>query len=305
MPGLPPALSRRRFLALAGAGAGALALAACGGGDDEGADPEDDDTTTTAAASKLQFVQFSGGPLHPAGSPLRVPFGVADSEGLLTVAKSPAEIEVTILSPEGDAVGDPITVQRRGKGLPRSYYALETTLADAGVYTMRGVPGDGPAAEMAFQVHPPEQVTLIKPGDRLPAIDTPTPDDARGVTPICTHDPVCPLHDVTVTQALAEDRPLALLVATPAFCKVAICGPVLDVFLEKVDAHPDVRFLHAEPYADPFNDPQLIKLAPVLTGLRLISEPVLVLTGTDGVVTTRLDSIYDGDELDALLGKLS
>jgi hypothetical protein len=303
MAGPPPGLSRRRFLTLAGAGAGAIALGACGGGDD--GEDADGTSTTTAAASKLQFVQFSGGPLHPAGSPLRVPFGVADSEGLLTVEKSPGEIEVTILSPDGAEVGEPITVARRGKGLPRSYYALETTLDEAGVYTMRGVPGDGPAAEMAFQVHPPAEVTLIKPGDALPSIDTPTVDDARGVNPMCTHDPVCPLHDLTVTQALTEDRPLALLVATPAFCKVAICGPVLDVFLEKVDAHPDVRFLHAEPFADPFNDPQLTKLTPALMELRLISEPVLVLVGSDGTVVQRIDSIYDGDELDERLAGLS
>lgn len=307
MSDLPPGFTRRRFLALAGAGAGAAVLAACGGGDDGEGDGGSgaDDTGDTPAAAKLAFVQFSAGPLHPAGQPMRVPFGVADSEGLLTVAKSPSEIEVQVHGPDGDPVGDPLTIARRGEGLPRSYYTLETTLPEAGVYTMRGQLGGGPATEMAFQVHTPDEVTVIRPGDPVPAIDTPTVDDARGVTPICTHDPICPLHEVTVGQALLEARPLALLVATPAFCKVAICGPVLDVLLEKVGDHPDVRFLHAEPYADPFNDPQLTRLTPALTGLRLLSEPVLVLAGADGTVVTRVDSIYDGDELDELLGRLS
>ena len=35
----------------------------------------------------------------------------------------------------------------------------------------------------------------------------------------------------TLAQALTEKRPLALLVATPAFCQISICGPVLDVLL--------------------------------------------------------------------------
>lgn len=305
MPSLPSEFSRRRFLALAGAGAGAAVLAACGGGDDGDDEPGSDGSGGPSASAKLVFVQFSGGALHPAGQPMRAPFGVADSEGLLTVKRSPAEIEVQVHGPDGDAVGDPLTIERRGVGLPRAYYTLETTLSEAGVYTMRGQLGDGPETEMAFQVHTPPEVTVIKPGDEVPAIDTPTTDDARGVAPICTRDPICPLHDVTLSQALLEGRPLALLVATPAFCKVAICGPVLDVLLDKVADHPDVRFLHAEPYADPFNDPQLTKLTPALMDLRLLSEPVLVLAGSDGVVVSRIDSIYDGDELDERLSALS
>jgi hypothetical protein len=146
-------------------------------------------------------------------------------------------------------------------------------------------------------------VTVIQPGAALPAVATPTVGDARGVDPICTADPVCPLHDVTVAEALEEDRPLALLVSTPAFCQIAICGPVLDVLLGITGDHPDVRFLHAEVYAHPEQD--LDVHAPIVDELGLTFEPSLILVGRDGRVVERLDTIYDAGEASEALTRLT
>src|SRR3546814_11078234 len=98
---------------------------------------------------------------------------------------------------------------------------------------------------MSITIHPAADLSGVKPGDAIPAVATPPPTDARGVNPICTAEPACPLHDVSLADALGEGRPIALLVATPAFCQIAICGPVLDVLLEATGGHPDVRPLHA------------------------------------------------------------
>ena len=133
----------------------------------------------------------------------------------------------------------------------------------------------------------------------MPAVETPTTTDARGVTPICTNEPACPLHDVSLTEALAEGAPVALLLATPAFCQIAICGPVLDVLLDVRADHPGVRFLHAEVYAEPAKDLQTY--APIIAPLGLHFEPCLVLVGADGVVVDRIDTIYDRTELQARL----
>ena len=75
--------------------------------------------------------------------------------------------------------------------------------------------------------------------------------DAQGVTPICTRTPACPLHEVTLAAALAESRPVALLIGTPAYCQTGICGPVLDLLLAQHDAFPGIDFLHADIYVDP------------------------------------------------------
>ena len=158
---------------------------------------------------------------------------------------------------------------------------------------------------MAFEVHPPADVTLIGPGDPLPQLQTPTRADARGVKPICTREQVCPLHDHTVGEVRAAGKPTALLVATPAFCQVAICGPVLDLLLQVTDRYEDVGFVHAEVYRDPATSIEGDDAyAPVVTDLGLFFEPVLLLADAAGTVVERVDAIYDIAELEAALGKL-
>jgi hypothetical protein len=291
-------LSRRTFLVSGGLAAGAVVLGGCGGSSAEGGAGS---TSTTAGG--LALAQFFGGlPMLVAGAEVRAPFGVADADGLLPVERTPPSLTLSILGPGGETVVDGLEVARRAEGLPRAYYPLRFTVDDPGVYTGR-TEVDGDVLEMAIKVDAAAEVTVIQSGAAMPALATPTIDDPRGVVPVCTNDPVCPLHDVTVAEALDRGRPIALLVATPAFCQVAICGPVLDVLLGAVDAHPGVQFLHAEVYARPEVD--LEENAPVVDDLGLTFEPSLVLVGSDGRVVDRLDTIYDSTELDEVLARLT
>lgn len=298
MPHHHAPLSRRRFLAAGGAAAASAVLLGACGSDDGGSTAT---TGTSSGDQGLALAQFFGGPLFVAGRSVRAPFGVADIDGLLPVEDTPESLAVTVLGPDSAPLGDPIEVRRHAEGLPRGYFPLVFDAPEPGIYTARTDIG-GEAAEMSMKIDTAADVRVVQLGDALPAVDTPTVDDARGVDPICTNDPVCPLHEISVRDALAEGRPLALLVATPAFCQIAICGPVLDVLLGVVDDHPDVRFLHAEPFAAP---PDLETGAPVVDALGLHYEPCLVLTGSDGTVVERLDTIYDRDELVAALGRLA
>jgi len=291
-------LSRRRFIVGGGLAAGVVLLGACG---DEGSGAGDDPPTTPGTGG-LALVQFFGGlPMLAAGSEVRAPFGVADAEGLLLVDRTPSELAVKILGPDGATVVDAIDVVRHAEGLPRGYYPLRFTVDEPGIYTGR-TEVDGEAVEMAIKVDAAADVMVIQPGATLPALASPTPAAPQEVDPICTNDPVCPLHEVTVADALGEGRPIALLVATPAFCQISICGPVLDVLLGVAGDHPDVRFLHAEVYKDPMTDLEV--KAPVVDELGLTFEPCLVLVGRDGTVLDRLDTIYDVDELSERLARL-
>jgi hypothetical protein len=297
-PRLVSPLSRRRFLIGGGAAAGAVLLGACGG--DDGAVESSPPTSNT---SDLALVQFFGGlPMLAAGTELRTPFGVADADGLLPVDRTPERLTVSVLGPDGATVVEPTEVVRHDEGLPRAYYPLRFTVDEPGIYTGR-TELDGTVVEMAISIDDTADVTVIQPGAAFPSIATPTTRDPQGVDPICTADPVCPLHDVTAAEALAEGTPLAVLVSTPAFCQIAICGPVLDVLLATVDAHPDVRFLHAEVYENPAEN--LDVQAPVVEALGLTFEPCLVLVSSDGRVTERLDTIYDAAEANDALARLT
>lgn len=296
-------ISRRQLLVGGGAAAAAVLLAACG---DDAVDTTASTNTTGAAPagseSSLALAQFFGGPIFVAGQPLRAPFGVADADGLLPVDDTPERLEVQLVDPGGADLGDPVEVERHAEGLPRAYFPLLATVAKAGIYTAR-TEISGAAAEMSFQVFAAADVKVIQPGAVMPALETPTTADPHGVNPICTRDPVCPLHDVTVAEALGAGTPIALLVSTPAFCQLAICGPVLEVLLRATSAHPGVKFLHSEVYADPAKD--LTTYAPAIEPLGLHFEPCLVLVDGSGQVVDRVDTIYDASELGERLAALT
>jgi hypothetical protein len=257
-------------------------------------------TTVEGEMGDLALMRFVGPRVLEAQQEARVPFGLADRDGLLPLEQSPERLEVTVESPDGATVAE-LEVRRHHAGLPRAYYPLQFDAGSAGDYVARTTMG-GMVAEMAFDVYGADDLDVIRPGQSLPAVDTPTVDDDRGVTPICTREPVCPLHDVTLATALDDDRPLALLVATPAFCQIAICGPVLDVLLGVTADFEQIRFLHAEPYVDPVED--TTTSTEIVDALQLHYEPVLVLADPAGNVVRRLDTIFDEDELRASLDHL-
>jgi hypothetical protein len=110
---------------------------------------------------------------------------------------------------------------------------------------------------------------------------------------------------VTLTAAMGEGKPLALIIATPAFCQTAVCGPVLDVLLSHRDRMGDrVRMVHAEVYVNP--EESLNETTEAVKAYKLPFEPVLFLAAADGTIRARLDNIFDevevGEGLDALVG---
>lgn len=310
LPSTSGVSSRRQFIV----GAAALSLlAACGDDDDSTTASAPDGTDGTGGTSSgddplLSVVRFFG-PYFVAGTPNRVPFGLADEEGLLPVEDSPEELVVTVTDPDGNVVADSLTAELHSQGLPRGYYTFEFTPETAGFYDFTLDTDSGEVRSQVQVVEPddPTVTDLVGPGDQMPAIETPTVDDPRGVTPICTQDPPCDLHEVTLAQALEAGGPAVLLVATPAFCQTAVCGPVLEVMIDQMPDFPDVRFVHAEVFEDPENNSTPIQpedYAPVINELGLPFEPVLYTIGADGVVRERLDYIFDGTEVNEVVTRL-
>ena len=300
---VPAALSRRGFLA--GVAAAGL-LAACG---DDDTDMASTDTTggngdgdaAAGIVGGLSALRYYG-PYYRAGQAARVPFGLADDEGPLPEELMPEELSLSVRDPNTDEVATGLTAQLYTEGLPRPYYAFEFTPETAGFYD---IVLDTDAGEVITQVQIVEAddaivSAMVGPGDPLPQLMTPTVDDARGVTPICTREPVCDLHDRTAAEVLGAGEPMVLLVATPAFCQTVICGPVLDVLLGVLPDVPGVTAVHAEVFTDPENNPTpptAADYAPVIGELGLAFEPVLYTVGADGVVRERLDYIFGEAEI--------
>lgn len=290
-----PAPVTRRAVLLGGAGA--ALLAACG------SSPSGQATVTTSGgASLLAF--FPVNDYLTAGAPQRAAFGVADAGGGLS-ATGPASLRLTVTGPGGFVQHTEVTAHHRD--LPWSYYPVTFTPPKSGSYTASAVV-DGAKATAAFTVAAKGASGVPGPTEPMPELSTPTTSNTMGVDPICTADPECPLHTVSLKDALAGAKPVAYLVATPKFCQTGICGPVLDVLLSVRDQYAGrVTFIHQEVYqsaSDAAEKGAAAKLTKAVSDLGLTSEPVLFLVGRNGVVASRLDGAYDADELTSRLDAL-
>jgi len=275
------------------AATGGLVLsAACG----RGSDRLQAASTTTAISPPLNLLLGSFQILS--GSEQRVAFGVLDGQRPVSNA---TDVEVSFGPPDGPP-GEFAPATRRDDGIEaRPLYVAHHTFDQPGMYTATAKVGRR-TAEAAVQVIDPASSKAPVPGQPLPAVATPTLADARGVNPICTREPACPWHDISLDAALAEGRPIALLVATPALCQSAVCGPVLDILLDvKAQFETSVRFIHAEVFTDGTGK----TTTPAVQGLRLENEPFLFLAGSDGVIRSRFDGPYDRAEARAALAALS
>jgi hypothetical protein len=265
-------------------------LSSCGGTNTSASLPDD-----------VQIVQRF--PQNLVAGPLRLPLSLASGGGLLTTdgeTATPDSLTARITRIDGgreDLIIENLTAPKHAADLAVPYWPFRATIDEPGFY--RIVLDDGPSDGAAFQVFARGDVSVPGIGDPLVPFDTPTFDDARGVEPICTRvDGACPLHSLTLTEALQSGRPVVLLVGTPAHCSTGTCSPALDALIDVASRTGDSHaFIHAEVY----QDPDATRVAPVVTALAMTYEPALFVTDAKGIVTARLDAVFDEVELESVI----
>ena len=286
-------ISRRHLIAGAGA---LLVVAACGDssssssgnsspgtGDASGGTEPDPGTTGFTIAQRYPTNTFVPGKV-------RLPISIADKQSLLTTG--PAVLNGRVLDSTDKQIAT-VSAPIHATDIVIPYWPIVVQIDQPGTFTLRLDGDDGFGA--AFQVSDPSQVTVPYNGSLLPPFDTPTVDNHRGVEPYCTLTPKpCPLHDVTLTQALASGAPVAYMVGTPAHCQTGTCAPALE-FLVK--SHTRVGDKIIMVHADVYSDDAATTVAPAVSALGLEYEPVLYLV-KNGIVADRVDVIWDQQELD-------
>ncbi len=300
--------SRRQFLAIGGALALGGLAAACGDSDDEpsGATATPgatlapaDDTITPATDGFVVVNRYPSGQRITPGD-VRLAISIADNRGSM-LTTGPDVLTGVIRNEQGETI-DTITAPRRGTGLDVPYWSITTTIPTRGLYefALDGAIGD----PTPFLIFDASEVSIPAVGTALPPFDTPTFEDARGVTPVCTREEIegsaCPFHDVTLTEALGAGKPVVYLIGTPAHCATATCGPGLEFLIQASKRYGDMAtFVHSEVYADA----EATEVAPAVTEYTLDYEPVIWITDANGIVVRRIDIVWDADELAQLLAE--
>lgn len=210
-------------------------------------------------------------------------------------------VEVYVSDVDGEIRGGPFPAEISDDGeMPRPVYRASIDVEQEGPTSLVVVAGDR-HGESVLEVTDPERSVVPAPGDPAIPAATPTADEPGDAETLCTREPDCDMHEVSLADALDEGRPALLLFATPAFCQTAVCGPVVDV-LEQVrqsGGWGDLAFIHCEIFQDAGET--------VLSAVEewgLPTEPWLFGIDRDGRVHARLDGPMLGDELQRLAESL-
>jgi hypothetical protein len=275
-------VSRRSFL-LASAGLVAGVTAACKSSGDDEINVSPSDTTDNKTDLNLVVASY----VHMAGIDERVALAFLGS----TPPSGPVRFSID---------REPVTATLHNDGIDLPYFLVRHTFDKPGVHEVQAVV-NAKVMTTPIQVTDPATAKIPFAGKAMIRVPTSTTADARGVNPICTSQPACPLHDVSLDAALAEKRPIALLFATPALCQSRLCGPVLQNLLALRDEFGSkVRMVHAEIYTDMSGK----TTTPAVQAYGLTAEPFLFLAGADGIVRDRLDNAYDKAEVRDALTRL-
>jgi len=108
------------------------------------------------------------------------------------------------------------------------------------------------------------------------------------------------MHDLSVAEALQEDKPFVVAWTTPMFCVSQICGPVLDEVIKVQDQYGDrVNFIHIEPWDLKVarNEGRLVAI-PEFAEWELPSEPWVFVVDGAGRVAARYEGLVTHEELE-------
>jgi hypothetical protein len=144
------------------------------------------------------------------------------------------------------------------------------------------------------------------PSDSLTVNSTDVPQaaiDSRatGGNPI----PDVALHQLSIADALKQDKPLVIVFATPVFCISQFCGPVTDMIAGLQQQYGDkANFIHVEIWKD-FQAKQINSAAQDwLYRNGDLYEPWVFLVDKDGTIVNRWDNVATRDEVETALKAL-
>ncbi len=189
------------------------------------------------------------------------------------------------------------------------YYVAHVAFAEAGEWGADFHVTTGSSSEsirVRFDVR--TSTSVVKIGDPAPVSDTPTADSVDGnLAMISTdRDPDPAFYRVSVKDAIAAHTPFVVVFATPKFCTSALCGPTLDQLKPIAAAHPDVAFIHVEPYQLIFQDGSLqpvrdsagyLQATPIVDQWGLLTEPWVFVVDKEGIVRGSFEGVVLPDEL--------
>lgn len=162
---------------------------------------------------------------------------------------------------------------------------------------------------VSFEVLPEPQT--VGAGEKAIPADNPTLEDAPLKQIDTSNEPDEAFHRLSISQALANDKPSVIAFATPSFCETRTCGPTMEIVGAAYDKFGDkVNWVHVEPFKLDEDGNLLMSNgnrvnSDAANAWGLPSEPWVFVVDKDGNVTGRFDGPLTLEEIDFQLTQLT
>ena len=162
-------------------------------------------------------------------------------------------------------------------------------------------------AELFFVVNE----TTLAPATGAPAVPSKskTLNDVERISQLTTgslQDPA--LYQLTVADAITSGLPTVVVMASPAFCTNAVCGPQVQVLQELNEAYSgQANFIHVDIYDNPEviqGDLSRARLSPTVLEWNLPSTEWSFVIDRNGIVSARFESFATFEEIEQALLKI-
>ena len=300
---------RPRLLAAAAVLSAAL-MAACSGSSSP-------DATGAEPSSRPDEVELIEGPLSEDGIQIilgtpdvaagthRMAFVLQSRESLI---RAPSATVVSHYLPESSLQGErketALAVFRSWPYGTRGSYTTRLTFDAAGSWqidvTVLDESGESRSAQLSFQVGEETEA----PDVGAPAVLSESKtladvDDIGELTTGSLRDP--DLYRTTIADAVDSGVPTVIVMASPAFCINAVCGPQVEVLQQLKDKYGGrANFIHVDFYDNPDEiqgDLDRARLSPTVLEWQLPSAEWSFVIGRDRKIAARFEAFVTFDEL--------
>ena len=153
-----------------------------------------------------------------------------------------------------------------------------------------------------------ESSAALLPGTAAPSVDTPTLASSNDALPLLsTAEPPNPaFYELSLADALANEKPTLIYMGTPAFCSSRVCGPGYGIYNELYEQWGDeVNFIQVEVF-EGLPDPSANgwTLTEAMTSFGLTTEPWLYFIDSDGMIQYRIEGLFGVEEVSQQLATL-
>ena len=297
---------------------------ACGSNSGESdAPPPDASPSTTGLIERPDLEPLIEGPVSPDGLQAvlgtgdlgigahRVGFVLTDPQGFVT---TPAlEVSLRYLGPgsDGKAMETATAEFHAWPYAGRGLYATRLTFDRAGSWiidiAVERPDGSVQTAELPFQVA--EATSAPAVGSSAVESVNRTIHDVDILAELSTGSLQDPdLYQTTIADALTGGMPTVVVMASPAFCTNAVCGPQVEVLQELKNAYSGLaNFIHVDFYDNPHEIQGNLEKARISTTVREWRLPSIEWTyviDTEGIVSARFEAFATFVEVEKALLQL-